>query len=512
MTTEHKRTVMVINYRISYLVQCLIVCLVMIAPCLPERVQAGDVEKRILILPFEIHADKDMSYLEDAVFDMLSSRLERAGRVSIARGNIPTHDFVRISALGKEHRADYIITGSMTFFGEEVSTDARVFETGKEAPVLVFHEYGHTGDGVLTHIEKLAQSIDRQMSGAENSDASVSVKQEKTGDLLPPTGAAFSWHSQKLTYPVVGMSAGDLDGDGQPEWVLAAENEVYIYSIQAEALVIEATLPQDNVSVIGVDAVDVNGNQRAEIFLTRKRRDSRIDSAVIEWNGTAYIELQTGLKWYFRAERDQQNRLELLGQAQGNISSFRTGAYMPGKVLNFPVDVNLYWMGFGDVMGTGGSQTVRLGRKDMLSLIGGDDTVEWSSAEPYGGSNVYLETPAGGNFDETDRHYLSQRIHVTDIDGDGRAEVILPRNKDAGGRLFRKYRNFKSSAVEILAWKGTRLETVWETGVLSGYISDTWLMDVTGDGRPELAYCLVTGTGIMGGGRSRLYIQEIPNF
>ena len=43
------------------------------------------------------------------------------------------------------------------------------------------------------------------------------------------------------------------------------------------------------------------------------------------------------------------------------------------------------------------SRTVYLGRKDFLSLISGNEIVEWSSAKPYGGSNVYLDTPAGNN-------------------------------------------------------------------------------------------------------------------
>ena len=85
-----------------------------------------------------------------------------------------------------------------------------------------------------------------------------------------------------------------------------------------------------------------------------------------------------------------------------------------------------------------------------------------------------------------------KRIHVTDMNGDGKAEVILARNIDAGGRLFKKFRNYKSGSVAVLSWQETALDVIWETGELAGYISDTWLVDVTRDGNPELAYCLVT--------------------
>lgn len=511
-----------------------IVCLVIFSLIISvgqEQVQANDTAKHVLILPFQIHSAKDMTYLEDAIFDMLSSRLEKPGQFNIIKENTRASDFSEVSALGKQHNADYVVTGSMTFFGDEVSTDARVYEIEKISPVIIFHEYGNTSDGVLVHIEKLAEIIERQVTTASNATAMTTLP-EKPEKPVSSSESVFTWHSQKLAFPVVGMSAGDLDGDGELEWVFAGENAVYIYSIQADSLILDTILPQKNSTVIGVDVVDVDENLRAEIFITRKRRENRVDTAVIEWNGSTYEEQQSGLKWYFRAVRDEQNRLMLMGQKQGHINSFRSGptgrnlfepdiyrfkkengAYTPEQALRFPKDVNIYWVGFGDVMGNGSTQTLLLGRKDTLSLISGNKIVEWSSAEPFGGSNVYLDTPAGGKLNETDRQYLSQRIHVTDMNADGKADVIVPHNKDAGGRLFKKFRNYKSGSISVLSWQDPNLETVWESSQLSGYISDTWLVDMTRDGRPELAYCLVTGSGALGGQEtSRLYIQEVPIF
>jgi len=518
-------------FKSSLLIVCLLT-LSLIFPIAQEQVQAEDTVKHVLILPFQIHSAKEMAYLKDAIFDMLSSRLEKPGQVDIIKESTQASDLSAVLSLGKQHKADYVVTGSMTFFGDEVSTDARLYESGKKVPAMVFHAYGNTGDGVLAHIEKLAENIEKQLMTASDAKVNTALK-EKPEPAASSSESVFTWHSQKLAFPVVGMGAGDLDGDGRSEWVLAGKNAVYIYSLQAGSLILDTTLPQKNSTVIGVDVVDVDGNHRAEIFITRKRRENRVDTAVIEWNGNTYQEQQSGLKWYFRAVRDEKNRLMLLGQKQGNINSFRSGptgrnlfeqgiyrfekehgAYTPvGQSLSLPEDVDIYWVGFGDVMGKGDVQTLLLDRKDILSLITGNKTVEWSSAESFGGSNVYLDTPAGGKLNETDRQYLSQRIHVTDMNADGTADVIVPSNKDAGGRLFKKFRNYKSASLSVLSWQDPNLVTVWESSQLSGYISDTWLEDVTQDGIPELAYCLVTGSGALGGKKtSRMYIQEIPRF
>jgi FG-GAP-like repeat len=528
------RNFLVKPFKQSLLFVCLAVFFIMVCSGMRDPVRGDDSTTRILILPFQIHAAKDMVYMEKAISDMLSSRLEKPGRVSVINETIHSSNISEMTALLEKHNADLVVTGSMTFMGNEVSTDARVFETGNPSPLIVFHAYGNTSDGVLAHIERLARKIDTQLLTADGAGSLKSLSDQAETPVVSAE-SAFAWHSQKLKFPVVGMSAGDLDGDGQLEWVLAGEDTVYIYAMQKDALVLEASIPQKNNTIIGVDVVDVDGNQRAEIFVTRKRRDDRIDSSVLEWNGHAYEELQSGLKWFFRAVPDQQHRMMLLGQKQGHVNSFRTGptgrnlfepeiyrfkreqgAYTPGNALNHPKDINIYWLGSGDVMGTDSLQTVLLGPKDILTLISGDGTEEWSSSEPYGGSNVYLDTQAGGvnvNSNETDRHFLSQRVHVRDMNGDTRDDVIVSRNKDAGGRLFKKFRNYKNGSVTVLSWQETNLEIVWETKEHAGYISDTWMVDVTRDGKPELAYCLVTHSGSLGGQQtSRMYIQEIPDF
>ena len=45
--------------------------------------------KRVALLPFKINAEKDLSFLRDGIFDMLTSRLSKEGQVEvISRGKV----------------------------------------------------------------------------------------------------------------------------------------------------------------------------------------------------------------------------------------------------------------------------------------------------------------------------------------------------------------------------------------------------------------------------------------
>jgi len=41
----------------------------------------AEAPKKILILPFNIHSEKDLSFLQNGIFDMLSTSLSEAGKV-----------------------------------------------------------------------------------------------------------------------------------------------------------------------------------------------------------------------------------------------------------------------------------------------------------------------------------------------------------------------------------------------------------------------------------------------
>jgi len=105
--------------------------------------------KRVLILPFDIYAQQDLSYLKQSLPQMVASRLFSPGKVEpidpekaldeVKKYQRMTRD-VAIE-LGKNFQADYVIFGSITQLGDMVSIDAQIVDLSQEKkPAQFFQE------------------------------------------------------------------------------------------------------------------------------------------------------------------------------------------------------------------------------------------------------------------------------------------------------------------------------------------------------------------------------------
>ena len=98
-----------------------------------EPVSYGETGKRVAILPFTMNAEKDLSYLRQGIMDMLASRLNWPGKVEIIPKQIVSDAMAdhkgpvsaeTANSVGRKLKADYVLYGSLTVFGQSVSMDA----------------------------------------------------------------------------------------------------------------------------------------------------------------------------------------------------------------------------------------------------------------------------------------------------------------------------------------------------------------------------------------------------
>src|SRR5512136_391756 len=123
----------------------IIILLACLLPVYHHDALAEELQK-IAIMPFEIHAPENAAALREAIYKGLSTEFAKSKSVQlIERSSLAKAvDGKRIDEglafdVGKETGADYVIVGSLSAFGEQISVDARVIDVkGGKALQSVF--------------------------------------------------------------------------------------------------------------------------------------------------------------------------------------------------------------------------------------------------------------------------------------------------------------------------------------------------------------------------------------
>jgi TolB-like protein len=504
---------------------------------------------RVLVLPMQIHSDRDLAFLKKGVQDMLYTRLALGDKVIVidnqtvnqALQNIPG-PVTEQSAyqLGQQLGADYVVWGSLTILGESISTDARFLEVRTQKPVVMFSQYGKTQGDVIFHIDQFAGQVNETVFGrktytyikeapaaAESSrrkhPESLWVKSDQQNIAGDASGSGY-WNSGRFKTTIVGISIGDVNGDGKNETVTidARSLEVHRFMDGRLAKIKKIEQPVGNV-LIAVDVADINGNGFAEIFVTSlNKAKAGMNSFVLEWNGETFVEIIRDQNWYYRVTRSANRGVMLLGQKRGTEGLFSGGVteltwsgsnYTPSAKMDLPKGQRIFGFAFGDVMNNNQELIIHYTPSEYLriedSSRGGREI--WTSGEKFGGSANFLDNisrfDTGKDTFAKSRYFIPQRIFVVDIDKDGQYEVITPKNEETITRTLTKLRAFKSGNIQWLTWSGNGLFMKMKTQDAAGYISDLAIGDFDNDGEDDLVYTISQKSFIGGGKKS--YIAAI---
>jgi TolB-like protein len=326
---------------------------------------------KVAILPFAMHSDKDYTFLQKGIVEMLTSRLSAPGQVDIIDPVATQQALTQIQGMtgdnlalmaGARLKADFVIHGSVTSLGDSVSLDAKMLDiTGRRQPLAFFKQTQSMGE-VIPQINLLATDINTQVFGRPPSGAATAVappaagapagdihahpekllqdgqiigdlerggssplaagqEQSTMNPALTSTtggGAPQFWKSQNLPHLVNGIDVADVNRDGQLELVVATKDKVLIYqTVQGRMRQIaQIEAPRFTLNV-AVDAGDFDRNGTPEIYVTAYStgRDT-LQSYILEYSGAEFKFLHTGLRWYFRLIPTEERGLVLLGQSQ----------------------------------------------------------------------------------------------------------------------------------------------------------------------------------------------------
>lgn len=535
---------------------------------------------RVVVLPFQINADRNLSFISEGIVDMLSSRLAWENKVivvpeedtkqAIKDISLPPSDQVARD-LGVGLQASHVLFGSVTVFGNSVSLDGKMVDVHQASPTLTFFNQGAGMDELIPQVDLFADEINEKVFGRRpegvqqpaqapespgiyahpetllGAGAAGATVGAGAGQQRAPTGGATGgaatggfvavgsiaptdmavegfWKSQPYKTAISGVALGDVDGDKKTEVVFVSKDHIYVHRFERERfLKIWEKEGKRHQEFLAVDVADVNGNGRAEIFVTNvEGSGQRLASFVLEWDGTDFKEVSKDGPWYYRVI-DVPGRGKVLYGQKRNVNdlfasdvyelTWGNGEYEFGERLNLPKRVNVFGFALGDPMNNGQLSIIAYDEADKIGIYSMSGDEQWKSDERYGGSMNYLEYAMhmSGAQGDVGFYFLPQRIFVRDLNDDGTNEVIVSHNKGSVGKLFSRLRHFSNGHVTSLFWNRYELYRNFQTPGVKGYISDFCLGDYDHDGRDEVVVAQVQRHGtLVTSSKSTIIGYELP--
>jgi TolB-like protein len=514
--------------------------------------QAHAAAKQIAIVPFKINADKDVGFLRDGIYDMLSSRLYKEGEVEvIGRPQVEktiasvAGGFTEAKArdIGKLMGADYLLYGSLTVLGNSISVDSKMVDVSGAKPVLSFFEQSEDAGGIVTRVNQMAAEINDKMFGRAPAARAAAPTAAAQGSAAQPAdstahpekmfkqqggvvgegrespfatdesaGREFSpqiWRSPTITQVLNGLALGDVDRDGKVETVLITPQAVMIYRYDQKRFFKVAEIENSGIN-IGVDVADINGNGIPEIFVTSLTLSRKgLATFVLEWDGKGFKRIVEGANWFYRVSATPDRGKVLLGQEHRSEAPFngrvyemtwRGGQYEPDvELLPANREVSVLGVTLSGIVEGQRETVVALDTMDHIKVFEGAGKELWKSTERYGGSTLYYSGKKTDMGDAEQPLYFTTRL-IPMESKDGKPRILTVKNHDIMGAIrLEKFRAFNDSQIMALYWDGMGLAQEWRTRKLTGCIRDFALGDFNNDGKDELVAAVVLEEGrVMG--------------
>jgi TolB-like protein len=525
-------------------------CLVLTLMCIHTSSTAQE-PKRVALLPFKVNAEKDLTFLKDGIFDMLTSRLSSPGKVEVLDRKEVEAAIEKTAGtrkidenlarnIGQQLNADFVLFGSLTVFGNSVSIDAKMVDVAAQRPSMTFFDQSQDLGAVITKINLIAADINANLFGrvalakqtpVQTQPAQSDQAQTKQKDsedihahpekLLDSGGQAEEdelvsgnkgvreiykkfWRSASFKQLINGVAVGDVDGDGKLETVVITPHGVMIYRSEQKKFFKTHELAQSNHKYfIGVDVADINDNGYAEIFVTSLNNlKNSVSSFVLEYDGKNYIHIVKKSSWFYRVADLPARGKILLGQKHKSGRPFsadifemqwQNSDYEPLARIKTTREISLMGLALGDILDDHQEIAAAYKPNDRIQLFDTAGNEIWTGVDRHGGSMLFYALPPEDDGDLENRLYFPMRLIFRKREG-GSNEVIAVKNIDLTGMKL-EYRKLTEAHIEALSWTGLGLAPIWKTRKISGYIQDFALADFDNDGKTELVAAVIVKPG-----------------
>lgn len=522
------------------LIRLLAVVIAVMAILAPQARAAAP--QRVAIVPFSANAKDDISFLIKGIRDMLATRLAWQDKVVVVEPDLvsramakvkPPYSDQKARELGKAMGADAVVFGSVTVLGKSVSMDARVIRVKGDQPALTAYVAASGMDQVIPNINQFAQRINAEIFARPDAVAAAAAKRRsaeaaqpsggglkqgpETGvtplDQLPPNMSPLNplfrralsgiesdhfWRSPRINGNITSLAVADIDLDGKNELLVLLPGSLRVYRLAGQHFaLIKEFKDGPRGTYLFVDTADMDGNGRPEIYITNMNRKT-LQSFVLEVKDGGFAYLLKDAPYYFRVQPRPQGRgVMLLGQKCAVDSpffgpihelEFKGGSIKQTRTLKLPDLANILNFVLIDINGKGTPWTAVVDFGNHIRLYSPGNKLMWTSGGQFAASAKYVEyiPMTGSDEGQEDWWYLPTRMIPTDLDGDGKQEMLVVRNDDRMAGLVGRLKLFYQGTMYSLYWNGLSMTEAWRTPRISGYLTDYAIADVGNVGRPAL--------------------------
>ena len=174
--------------------------------CLLTDVAFAQQTVRVIILPFKIYAQEELSYLQKQIPQVIKTQLEQEGakvlvidQESLVSRNMQADKLKDIRAIGLEIGTDYVVWGSLTWIGQNFSLDAKLLSPTEAENPQVFSAEGEGVENLPATLTVLVNDLGLKLFKREKitevrikgndrieADAIRRVLKIKPGDVINP--------------------------------------------------------------------------------------------------------------------------------------------------------------------------------------------------------------------------------------------------------------------------------------------------------------------------------------
>ena len=374
--------------------------------------------------------------------------------------------------------------------------------------------------------ESIGREIGKEPVGKDLSKEPIGKDIEKPiatiESITPPESAPSTvpgaWRGPRSNEALRALVVADVNGDRQPELVVAGKDQIIIYSIDPTRYRVLYTMPKDDrLDILSVDAADINGNGIPEIFATSYAK-SLLNSFALEYREGKFVKVWENVNLFLRClPTGPGEAYQLYGQhivfsrqPWGKIHQYvwSKDTYQKGPILNLPSQVTLYGLALMDldkdgkkeILTLSGTESRQIGSTRRVTVYGADGKKLHRTSDEYGGTDNFVELPVSvlppanpttefNRPEATDP--VSSPLQPRLIPVPGKLELYVCKNIEPVYSVVKSSRFFEKSQIFRLAWNEDSLQPVWESKEFPEYMADYYEGDFDGDGVQELAVLLV---------------------